>query len=54
MEVINLPIGDERVGVFAAKLQEFIVTEGDGLPFPSVLGAIDIVKFKIMLKQDEE
>ncbi len=48
MNVVNLPVGDNRVGDFCQKLLDFIRSEGDGLPYPSILGCIDIAKQEIM------
>ena len=54
MDVINLPYGDNRVANFVVDLIDFIRERGDGLPYPSVLGAIDIAKAEIMRKQEEQ
>lgn len=51
--VTNLPVGDNRVGDFTAELLDFIREYGDGLPYPAVLGAIEICKFELMMKQRE-
>ena len=54
MEIVNLPVGDKRLGDFASDLHDFILERGYGLPYPAILGSIDIVKMKIMQKQDED
>lgn len=50
-EIVNLPVGDMRVAEFCSELLGFIRKNGDGLPYPAVLGAIEIAKLEIMLEQ---
>lgn len=47
-KVVNLFVGDPRLGEFAADLQEFIHERAGGFPIPSVLGVMDIVKDTIL------
>lgn len=48
---INLPTGDKRVGEFAGALTDFIYENAHGLPFPSIIGAIEIVKHELLEAQ---
>lgn len=42
--VKNLPIVDKRLIDFTENLYEWILKNGEDLPFVSVVGAIDVVK----------
>lgn len=53
MSVVNLPSGDNRVANFYVELLDFIRTNGDGLPYPAIIGTIEMAKHEIMIAQRE-
>lgn len=53
-KIVNLPSGDNRAGEFTEKLLNFIREEGYGLPFPTVLGCVDMAKHDLITTQYAE
>jgi hypothetical protein len=53
MGVINLYKGDPRIGELAADIER-VIRERTPLPFPSVLGALEIVKLTLFKEQYDE
>jgi len=54
MTIQNLPCGDHRAAEFTEKLLQFIRTEAYGLPFPTVLGVIELAKDELKDCQSSE
>lgn len=51
MNIVNFPSGDIRVADFYVELIDFIRNKGDGLPYPSIIGSIEMAKQEIMITQ---
>jgi hypothetical protein len=47
-DIINLPTGDARLGELAGDITDLIHGKYTGLPFPSVLGVLEVVKYQLL------
>lgn len=48
--LVNAPLPDMRTAMFAADLKEYIKERGEGLPIPSIVSAMETIKFEILVE----
>ena len=53
-KIVNIPRGDNRLSDLHDDIYEAICEYGHGIPYPSILGVLEIVKDTIKEKQNED
>lgn len=54
MTVEKLFEGDMRLGNLCDAILDMLYERGDGIPFPAILGCLEIVKAKLIETQNEK
>lgn len=52
-KVVNIPIGDARASTFYKEVCDFVYKKAYGLPIPTVIGVLEIIKKDIMENGDD-